>query len=196
MVIVGEQKVKNLDISFHFSLVIAKGYNLSFFNKRRLHRSYFYFHTFHGNFWWFGLIIQIIFILLSWQALEIEQKALVIDLIQLQRHLDEMLRYVFVTGHATTNMNVVWVDHLPFLKIFINQMINKFRHRCKNCLTKSRVFMALQTSFMISCGLLCDRIPKCHLARLVGLPRCTFSAFIPASLARSSNAENIKYIII
>lgn len=36
------------------------------------------------------------------------------------------------------------------------------------CSTILLFFIALNTSFMISCGFDCDRIPKCHLAFLTG----------------------------
>ena len=47
-----------------------------------------------------------------WQALEVEEEAFVVDLVELQRHLDQMFR----NRTSPPDVNVIRIDDFPFLK--------------------------------------------------------------------------------
>ena len=109
------------------------------------------------------------------------------NLVKLQGHFDKMFGYIV----SPTDQDVVGIDNFPFL-----QKSKSVSRKSKQCdkLTKLRVFIARYTSFMMSWGLLCDRIPKCHLALLIGLPRWVFSVvgLMPSTTARSRKAAKCK----
>lgn len=57
--------------------------------------------------------------------------------------------------------------------------------------------MALKTSFMISCGFDCDRMPKCHLAFFVGFLTSLSTGFCSiVSKVAVTSFNSIKYHII
>ena len=105
------------------------------------------------------------------------------NLVKLQGHFDKMFGYIV----SPTDQDVVGIDNFPFLQK--SKSVSRNSKQCDK-LTKLRVFIARYTSFMMSWGLLCDRIPKCHLALLIGLPRWVFSVvgLMPSTTARSRKA--------
>ncbi len=108
-------------------------------------------------------------------------------LIQLKRHFDKMVGHCILSPYE----DMIRIHHFPFLETNCRIKVRIGYGFNRSILTKLRVFIARYTSFMISCGLLCDLIPKCHLALLIGLPRWVFSVvgLIPSTTARSRNAE-------
>ena len=90
---------------------------------------------------------------------------------------------------SPADQDVVRIDNFPFLQK--SKSVSRKSMQCDK-LTKLRVFIARYTSFMMSWGLLCDRIPKCHLALLIGLPRWVFSV---VGLMPSTTAWSLKAVI-